>query len=145
MQKTIGKEYADATERRRYLEDNADSIENKGYMKPYTPEELQGHKENLANTMIEISAIESEYQTMKTQFKSRLKPLQEKRDEMVSNIRQKAEFVSENCYKFVDREERMTGYYNADGDLIEMRSSTADELGPNVFSLNRESKTGTDN
>ena len=26
-------------------------------MKPYTPEELQGHKENLANVSIEIAEI----------------------------------------------------------------------------------------
>lgn len=141
--KTIGKEYANPVQRKRFLEDNADSVESKGYMKPYSPEELQGHKENLANTMIQISEIEAELNQVKTEFKARLKPLQEKRSQMVANIKAKAEYVTEDCYRFTDRESRMTEYYNADGDLVEMRPATADELAPTLFSMNREFKDGT--
>lgn len=49
MGKSLGKEYTNKIERVAFLKDNCDACENKGYMKPYTPEELQGHKENLAN------------------------------------------------------------------------------------------------
>lgn len=138
MSKTIGKDIASPIERRRFLEDNADAVEEKGYMKPYTPEELQGHKESLANTMIQISAIEEELQAIKAEYKGRLKPLQEKKNQMVSNIKAKAEYVTENCYKFVDRDARMTEYYNADGDMVEARPSTADEMQMNMFAMNRE-------
>lgn len=47
MDKTLGKEYENKMQRIAFLKDNCDGVENKGYMKPYTPEELQGHKENL--------------------------------------------------------------------------------------------------
>lgn len=55
MEKTIGKEYKNAREREAFLKDNCDKVEEKGYMKPYSTEELQGHKENLANVSIETA------------------------------------------------------------------------------------------
>ena len=58
--KTIGKDIANPIQREQFIKDNADVVENKGYMKPYTPEELQGHKEKLANVSIEIAEIEAE-------------------------------------------------------------------------------------
>lgn len=149
MGKSIGKDIQSPIERRRFLEDNADAVEEKGYMKAYTPEELQGHKESLANTMIAISALEDELAGIRAEYKGKLKPLQEKKQQMVANIKAKAEYVTENCYKFVDRDARMTEYYNADGDMIEARPSTADELQLNMFAINRaengEFRDGTNN
>lgn len=57
--KTMGKDIANPIQREQFIKDNADACENKGYMKAYTPEELQGHKEKLANVSIEISEIET--------------------------------------------------------------------------------------
>lgn len=141
MEKTIGKEYKNARDREAFLKDNCDNVEEKGYMKPYTPEELQGHKENLANVSIEIAEIEAEKKAQDAYYKGQLKPLNEQRSQMVSNIKSKSEYVKEICYKFVDQEAKETGFYNADGDLIECRPATADELQPTIFSMAR--KTGT--
>ena len=71
-------------------------------MKAYTPEELQGHKEKLANVSIEISEIENEIKEIKKEYAERLKPLKEARENMVSNIKAKAEYVNEVCYRFTD-------------------------------------------
>ena len=76
------------------------------------------------------------------EYKSRLKPLKESRDEMVSNIKAKSKYVKEVCYKFTDQKEKETGYYNNEGDLIESRPATADEMQPSLFAPMR--KTGTD-
>ena len=141
MEKTIGKEYKNARDREAFLKDNCDKVEEKGCMKPYTPEELQGHKENLANVSIEIAEIEAEKKAQDAYYKGQLKPLNEQRSQMVSNIKSKSEYVKEICYKFVDQEAKETGFYNADGDLIESRPATADELQPTIFSMAR--KTGT--
>lgn len=116
-------------------------------MKPYTPEELQGHKENLANVSIEIAEIEAEMKQVTAEYKGRLKPLKEQRASMVSNIKAKAEYVTEKCYRFTDQEAKMTGFYNSDGLLIESRPATADELQPTIFTPLRAGKipplTGT--
>lgn len=141
MERELGQEYKNLAQREAFLKDNCDACEQKGYMKPYTPEELQGHKEKLANVSIEIAEIEAEKKQVEADFKGRLKPLKESRAIMVSNIKSKAEYVNEVCYRFTDQETKETGYYNKDGILVECRPATADELQPNIFSVVR--KTGT--
>ena len=79
--------------------------------------------------------------------KGYMKPLQEQRKQMVSNIKAKAEYVTEICYRFTDQETKETGYYNKDGKLVESRPATADELQPTIFGVvrNLNQPTGTDN
>lgn len=130
------------------LKDNCDGVEEKGYMKPYTTEQLQGHKESLANVSIQIAELEAKKKESDEYYKGQLKPLKEQRAQMVSNIRAKAEYTTEQCYRFTDQQERMTGFYNEDGDLIECRPATADELQPILFRPNfgnNEAPTGTNN
>lgn len=141
MERELGQEYKNLAQREAFLKDNCDACEQKGYMKPYTPEELQGHKEKLANVSIEIAEIEAEKKQVEADFKGRLKPLKESRAIMVSNIKSKAEYVNEVCYRFTDQETKETGYYNKEGILVECRPATADELQPNIFSM--VGKTGT--
>lgn len=141
MERELGQDIKNPIQREAFLKDNCDACEQKGYMKPYTPEELQGHKEKLANVSIEIAEIEAEKKQVEADFKGRLKPLKESREIMVSNIKSKAEYVNEVCYRFTDQETKETGYYNKDGILVECRPATADELQPNIFSVVR--KTGT--
>lgn len=140
--KGIGKEYADRDQRVRFLKDNADAVVEKTYMRKYTPEELQSHKEELANTDIQISDIEEEKKAAMDEFKERLQPLKDKHSELVENIRQKATLVKGICYAFVSEEERTTYIINEDGDCIESHPCTADELQMTVFQPLR--KTGTD-
>lgn len=140
--KTLGKEYKDRNQRAAFLKDNCDKVIEKGYMKPFSPEELQGHKEELVSVCDDIERLEEEKKAAARQFKAEIDPLVDKRKEMVGNIRQKAKFVKEICYQFTDRDTRITEFYNEDGDCIESRPATADELAPNVFSINRA--TGTD-
>lgn len=140
MERELGQEYKNPIQREAFLKDNCDACEQKGYMKPYSPEELQGHKEKLANVSIEIAEIEAEMKQVQAEYKGKLKPLKESRSMMVSNIKSKAEYVNEICYRFTDQETKETGFYNKDGKLIECRPATADELQPTIFSVVR---TGT--
>ncbi|MDR1897995.1 MAG: hypothetical protein LBR10_14525 [Prevotellaceae bacterium] len=141
MEKKLGQEYALMAQRETFLKDNCEKVEEKGYMKPFTPEQLQGHKEKLAELSIKIEETEDEKKASAKHFKAVLDPMYVDRREMVSNIRQKAEYVREVCYRFTDRDTKETGYYNANGDLIECRPATADELQPTIFSM--VAKTGT--
>ncbi len=79
--------------------------------------------------------------------KGKLKPLQEQQTDGFTNIKAKAEYVTEICYRFTDQETKETGYYNKDGKLIESRPATADELQPTIFGVvrNLNQPTGTDN
>ena len=148
MNKTIGKDIDNPIQREQFIKDNADGVENKGYMKAYTPEQLQGHKEKLANVSIEIAEIEAELKEVQAEYKGRLKPLKEARANMVSDIKAKAEYVHEPCYRFTDQEAKVTEFYNKEGDLVEERPATADEMQPTLFAVrgfNQADKTGTNN
>lgn len=148
MDKSLGQDIKDVNKRKLFLEDNADEVVKKTYMKPYSGPELQGKKEDLASVMIEISEIETEKSAVLAEIKGRLKPLQERRAQLVGNIKAKAELVTEDCFRITDQDEGMTGFYNPDGDLIETRQATADELQGNLFKKPTikvvAAKTGTD-
>lgn len=67
--KPMGKEYTDPEQRKRFLKDNSDAVVEKSYMKNFTPEQLQGFKEDLAECCMETSEIASELKEIKEQFK----------------------------------------------------------------------------
>lgn len=140
MEKTLGKDYA-VTQREAFLKDNCDQVEEKGYMKRLTPEQIQENKEKLAETAIAMNEIAIEKKKIALEFKTQLEPLTAIKGEILTLLKQKAEYKKEICYKFVDQEEKMVGYYNAEGDLIEARPANAEELQGTIFQIGR--KTGT--
>lgn len=140
MEKTIGKEYP-PEQRIQFLKDNCDKVEKKTYMRQFTREEILQKKEELSEVSISISDIEDEKKETLKEIKERLDPLAEQKKTLLTNIKQKAEEVKDECFKFIDQEERMVGYYNNEGDLIEQRPAFADELLWTIFMEAR--KTGT--
>ena len=140
MDKQIGKDIENRERRIDFLKTNCDSVEKKGYMKRYTPEQLQQMKEELSETAIEINDIQEEKKEAMADFKARLQPLNEDKKNLLSGLKNKAKHTSEECFKFIDIEAREVGFYNEDGDLIDFRTAYADELQRNIFQIGR---TGT--
>lgn len=124
------------------LEDNCDKIEEVGYMKPFTPDQLLDMKDKLSNVSIEINDIECEKKAQNEIFKAQLKPLAEERSKLLGNIRNKAEHVKGECFKFVDQEAGEVGYYSPEGFLIESRPIRQEERQMTIHSIGR---TGTNN
>ncbi|MFA6185511.1 MAG: hypothetical protein WC720_05205 [Candidatus Shapirobacteria bacterium] len=141
--KKLGQEFSPGMARKSFLNDNADSVEKKGYMKKFTDEDIVDFKDNLSKTDIQINDIEEEKKEVVNVFKLKLKPLQTQRQKLLKDLKHKAEFVTEECYKFIDNETRMVEYYNVEGELIETRPANADELQRNIFQDIR--KNGTEN
>jgi hypothetical protein len=141
MERTLGKEYENLARRRKYLEDNADGVVEKGYMKPFSTEKVATLKEKLAETSIEIGEIEAEKKAASTMYAAKLKPLLEEKASILRGIKERAEYVKEECFKFIDQDEKMVGFYNAEGDLIESRPAQPDEFQGTIFQLGRQ--TGT--
>lgn len=140
MKRELGKDFKQGESRKQFLADNADGIEKKVYMRQYTPEELLKLKESLSETCIKINDIEEELKEIKKEFKERIDPLLEAKKKTLEGLKNKAELVEENCYKFVDDEAREVGFYNENGDLIESRPAYSEELQKTLFSVLR---TGT--
>lgn len=116
-----------------FLKDNCDKVVNKTYSKKFTPSELQKYKEELVNVCDKIDSLEEEKKSTVKRFKLELDPLHAKRKEMIGNVRSKAKLVDEMCYQFTDFDTRYTSFFNDEGDLIETRPATADELQLDMF------------
>lgn len=135
----MGQEYS-ATQRAIFLKDNCYRIDEIGYMKQFSPEEITEKKDALAEVSIEINDIEEEKKVAMTEFKEQLKPLTEHKSTLLGHIKKKAEFVTEECFKFVDHADRMVGFYNHEGILVEARPMRPDES-----QLTMKLHTGTNN
>lgn len=127
-----------AKERMETLENSADKIEEFSYTKPFTPEQISVFKDDLSTGMIELNAFEDELKIVKDEFKAKMKPLKEHTRSLLTNIKNKSEFVSEKCYIMIEGNE--AGYYNADGILVYQRPLLPGEAQKTIFSIKR---TGT--
>ena len=142
MQKVLGQDIKDLEERKNFLIDNADKVEEIDYHKSFESDELAQKKTDFANKSIRIAALEEEIKDFKDKIGEELKPLREEAKELLSDIKAKGQMVHEKCYLFLDEEERMVGYYNAEGVLVQSRPATRDELQKTIFADMRE---GTNN
>ena len=137
MQKELGKEIQDKAERLKFLKDNCDTSENFNYMKPFTEPELVEMKENLSTVAIKLNNLDEERKDFIEGLKHEIKPLINERSRILKGLKQKAELVSEVCYKFIDQETKLVGFYNAEGDLVSTRAAFGNELQTTIFSINK--------
>ncbi len=138
MNKNLGLEYSDLESRKAFLKDNCDVVEDMGYMKQFSLEKVTELKERLAEVSIEINDKEEELGEIKKDFKMQLDPLKEEKLECLKGIKERAEFVKEICYTFIDQEEKMVGTYNAEGQLISQRPAMPKELQTTIHQMMRK-------
>jgi len=137
MDNYLGQEIKDLNERKLFLKDNCDLVENIGYMKPFSPDKIIELKETLANVSIKIDDIEGQKKMQMEVFKDRLKPLVEEKLQSLSGIRQRAEQVDELCYTFIDQAEKTVASYNELGVRVALRPAMQSELQGTVFQMLR--------
>ena len=142
LDRELGKDIA-LEERAQFLEDNCDAVEDVTYSRAFSPEELAQKREQLTDASIRIADIEEEKKFAMEDFKERLKPLKEQKDEAVNALRDKSQTVTEKCYKFIDEETKMVGFYNSEGNLVNSRPVFQKELEKTIQMELR--KTGTNN
>lgn len=117
------------------LNENCDAIEKKGFTRRFTDEEISSMKTDLSEVHITINDIEIEKKSVTEVFNSKLKPLKNTSSVLLMKLKNKAEYVSEDCFKFIDQESGYVGYYNCDGDLIESRPIRETERQKTIFNI----------
>lgn len=142
LDKELGKGIA-LEERASFLEDNCDAVEEVTYSRAFEPEELALKREQLTDASIKIADIEEEKKEVMDGFKERLKPLQEQKADAIKALRDKSQTVTEKCYKFLDEETKMVGFYNKEGNLVSSRPAFQKELQKTIQMDIR--KNGTNN
>jgi hypothetical protein len=142
LDRELGKDIA-LEDREQFLEDNCDAVEDVTYSRAFSPEELAQKREQLTESSIKIADIEEEKKLVMDGYKERLKPLQEQKAEAIDALRDKSQVVTERCYKFIDEETKMVGFYNNEGNLVNSRPAFQKELEKTIQMEIR--KTGTHN
>jgi hypothetical protein len=128
MQKQLGQDIKDLEKRRQFLLDNADEVVEMDYHKPFDADTLAEKKTQLAETSIKINDLEEEKKDYIAKIGLEIKPLKEEKRKLLSDIKSKGEDVREKCFKIIDFDEKMIGFYNAEGDLISSEPARSKDL-----------------
>lgn len=127
MDKVLGQEIAGKLERKQYLQDNCDAVEDLGYVKPIPSDELDELKDRLVENNIQLLDLRAEKKETNKEFSDRIKQLEETNERATKLLKERSEFVTEACFKFIDTKTREAGYYNSEGVLVYIRPALANE------------------
>ena len=141
MQKVLGQDIKSLEERKQFLLDNADRVEQIDYHKSFDADELSQKKTEFANKSIKIADLEEKIKDYKDKIGEELKPLKEDTKQLLEDIKAKGRMVNEKCYLFLDEDEKMVGYYNAEGVLVQSRPATRNELQKTIYAEMRREGT----
>lgn len=119
--------------RRQMLEDNCAAVERITYTSPFSEKEMGERKTELANIDLDMAALEEEKKAFMQAYKDKLKPKKERKKTLLTDIKRGYEEITDECFKFMDRNTRTTGYYNGNGDLVKERPMEAQEMQKTVF------------
>lgn len=113
--------------REQILKDSCDQIIERSYVRHFTSDELNGRKDELANACIQLDELEKKLSDIRSEYKGKIKPLEDRIARLTADIRMSGEMVHGDCYKFVDPDERRVGIYTPEGRLIEERPITPED------------------
>lgn len=82
---------------------------------------------------LDMAALEEEKKAFMQAYKDKLKPKKERKKTLLTDIKRGYEEITDECFKFMDRSTRTTGYYNGNGDLVKERPMEAQEMQKTVF------------
>lgn len=141
MEKTLFKDEHPA-DRLKSLEANCDRLEEANYMKQFTHEDLIGFKEELSDVSILLSDIAIEKADANKVFAETAKQPGQRKTEVLKYLKDKAVSVKEQCFVFLDQEEKTAFFYNGEGDQVFSRPLLPKEMQKTFFGTLRAEKGG---
>lgn len=114
-------------DRKLVLESEALSVEELGYTKRLSEEELQIKREDLANAAIKKAMIEDEFAEIKAQFKDRLEPVNITLKESIEAVKNRSVSIMGKVYKLADYENQMIHVVDPVGNVISSRRMLPEE------------------
>lgn len=124
-------------ERLTMLQDNAYKIELQEIRRPYTPEQIVGFKDQLAEESIILGGLEDKLDEIKQQYKTEMQPHKDKHKEAYIAIRDKSFKSEENIYMFPDYDNNNMDMYDANGYYLSTRKLFPGERQVNIKPLNK--------
>lgn len=138
-------------EREQILRDSCDKIVEKSYTRKFSTNETNEKRIEFANVSIQIKELENKLIEIRADYKGRIKPLVERMEKILEELKAGGEWVTGECYQFLDADEGKTALYDPNGYKIEERDMRPEERQRTMFQGIRGnmkvqmSKTGTDN
>lgn len=143
MEQKIFQEYSDE-QRLQLLKDNASSLlEDYGYEKPLTDQQVKGLKNKIANCVSELRKEKLNKSREMKAYTERIKGIEKTLDASSEELEKRTTFACELCYEIIDYDEKRVGIYNKDGILVDERTATLKELGTTRNMFAEQKKTGT--
>ena len=110
------------------LEANCDGMEEFEYVEDLSADEIAEHERQFTQHSIKYSKEEEALKVLKAEFKAKMDPIRDEKKRLLDIIRIGGVQVSEPCYKWVDREDKMVGFYSKKGKLVHSRPANKQEL-----------------
>lgn len=130
-------------QRAEILRNSCDQILEKSYLAKFSKKEINELRAELATVHIQIVGLEEELAKTKSDLKGKIKPLQERIGKILNDLKLGGEYSKGECYKFIDPDEGMVGFYSPAGYLLEERPMNPEERQRTIQMAVR--LTGTDN
>lgn len=125
-------------DREQVLHDSCDQIEEKEYTRKFSTNELTKKRAELSEKAIKLNNLADELADIRASYKQKMKPLEEQFAKIRDEIKSGGEYVTTECYKFVDHDEGKTAFYTPEGYKLEERDSTPEEKQRTMFQVLRE-------
>ena len=144
MEQHLFTEYSEE-QRLQMLKDNCEkALDDYGYDKPLSKDQLKSIKDKLSSASVSLHDTQEEKKEVDKEYNDKIKDFKATIADAVKSLKTRTTFTCEQCFQFIDYDEKKVGIYNRDGQLIEERPATLKELREprNMFAETR--KTGTD-
>jgi gas vesicle protein len=128
-------------QREQIMRDSCDQIVEKFYTRKFSTEEVQGKRAEYCEVGMKKSALEKELREVSADLKGKIKPLKERQDAILDEIKQGGEQVQGDTFKFVFEEIGKVGFYDTNGYLVEERDMTPEERQRTMFQAIRKNGT----
>lgn len=142
MDKTLGQHLSEGVERQQFLLDNADGLEEISFARMLTPDQVADLKDQLSEQCIQLKDVKADKKAHNAMYNEQIKRLETENDKLTDKIREGSDSVTEQCYKIIDQEEGMVGYYDKYGILVLQRPVKREERQTTIMQFSR--KTGTE-
>jgi len=127
--------------REQIMRDSCDQIVEKFYTRKFSTEEKQLKNAEYCEVGMKRSALEQELREVSADLKGKIKPLKERQDAILDEIKQGGEQVQGDTFKFVFEEIGKVGFYDTNGYLVEERDMTQEERQRTLFQAMRKNGT----
>lgn len=127
MEKALFQEYP-VEQRKQMLEDNADEIVEKSYTRKFNSTERNIRRARNSEIDLELDEIDEELKAFKESIKNKREPLVTEKKRILDEIKSDGEFIKGKVYKMVDAEKREVHFYDEEGNCIESRRMTNEDL-----------------